>query len=96
MEIEFVPAPIHKRKGKGFKVTKKYLPEKAYLMHSEKGFNKGHIYDFAVLELECEFNLEEYFGSFGYNFNPTEYLFKETYQNMQVLGYPYDYQYKKI
>ena len=48
-------------------------------MFEKKGFNKGFIYDFAVLELDCELNLEEYFGSFGYNFNPSEYTFKKVY-----------------
>ena len=86
--MEFVPAPIYKRGGRGFKVTKKHLPKQAYEMFEKKGFNKGFIYDFAVLELDCELNLEEYFGSFGYNFNPSEYTFKKVYENMQVVGYP--------
>ena len=57
-------------------------------MYQEPGFNKGYIYDFAVLQVESELNLEEYFGSFGYNFNPSEYEFKKVYDNMQLLGYP--------
>jgi hypothetical protein len=46
-------------------------------MYKEDGFNKGCIYDFAVLQVESEVNLEEYFGSFGFNFNPSEYEFKK-------------------
>ena len=57
-------------------------------MYKEDGFSKGCIYDFAVLEVESELNLEEYFGSFGYNFNPSEYELKKVYDNMQLLGYP--------
>jgi hypothetical protein len=58
-------------------------------MYQEKhSFNKGYIYDFAVLQVESELNLEEFFGSFGYNFNPSEYEFKKVYDNMQLLGYP--------
>ena len=41
-----------------------------------------------MLQLESELNLEEYFGSFGYNFNPGEYEFKKVYDNMQLFGYP--------
>ena len=33
MEIEFIPAPIQKRGGRGFKVAKKYLPEQAWQMY---------------------------------------------------------------
>ena len=33
MEIEFIPAPIQKRGGRGFKVIEKYLPEQAWQMH---------------------------------------------------------------
>ena len=33
MEIEFIPAPIQKRGGKGFKVIKKYLPKQENQMH---------------------------------------------------------------
>ena len=88
MEIEFVPAPIYKRGGKGFKVSKKYqyLSQQASQIYRETGFYKGG--DFAVLELESELYLEDYFGSFGYNFTPREYEFKKVYNNMQVLGYP--------
>lgn len=31
--------------------------------------NQGLLYDFAVLILETDLNLEEYFGSFSYNFD---------------------------
>ena len=89
MEIEFIPAPIQKRGGRGFKVVEKYLPEQAWQMYLKNDFNKGYIYDFAVLQLESDLNLEEYFGSFGYNFNPSEYEFRKVYDSMQVLGYPF-------
>ena len=87
MEIEFVPAPILKRGGRGFKVSKKYLSKQLSQIYQDNGRNKGIIYDLAVLELESELSLEDYFGSFGFNFNPREYEFKEKYDNMQVLGF---------
>ena len=31
--------------------------------------NQGLLFDFAVLFLETDLNLEEYFGSFSYNFD---------------------------
>ena len=86
MEIEFVPAPIYKRGGKGLKVGQKYLSQQASQIYRETGFYKGG--DFAVLELESELNLEEYFGSFGYNFNPREYKLTSVEDNMYVFGYP--------
>ena len=88
IEIEFVPAPIHKRGGRGFKVSKKYLSKQVSQIYQKNEINKGFNYDFAVLELESELYLEDYFGSFGYNFTPREYEFKKVYNNMQVLGYP--------
>jgi V8-like Glu-specific endopeptidase len=32
-------------------------------------YNEGCLYDYAVLVLDTEDNLEEYFGSFGYDFD---------------------------
>ena len=39
-------------------------------MFIEKEYNKnpGFLFDYAVLELDTEHNLEEYFGSLGYDF----------------------------
>ncbi len=37
--------------------------------HSNEETNQGLIFDFAVLTLETDLNLEEYFGSFSYNFD---------------------------
>ena len=44
-------------------------------MYVSKEYNKspGFLFDYAVLELETEENLEEYFGSFGYDFLQADY-----------------------
>jgi len=57
-------------------------------MLESKELNKGNIYDFAVLELDWKLNLEQYFGSLGYNFNTSSYTLRKVYKNMQLLGYP--------
>lgn len=90
--IEFIPAPIYQRKGKGFniKVAKKYIPQRSFEMSINREYNQnpGFLFDYAVLELDTDQNLEEYFGSFGYDFLQTEYQFQQTISNIAIIGYP--------
>ena len=59
-------------------------------MYIPKEYKKspGFLFDYAVLELETEENLEEYFGSFGYDFLQADYQFQKTIKNMTIVGYP--------
>ena len=79
-DIEFLPASIAREmengydSGKGFKVKKAIVPIQYREMdcdsnESNEETNQGLIFDFAVLILETDLNLEEYFGSFSYNFD---------------------------
>lgn len=74
-DIEFLPAPIARETkngpGKGFKVKKSIVPSQYREMdyNCPDLTNQGLLFDFAVLILETDLNLEEYFGSFSYNFD---------------------------
>ena len=57
-------------------------------MQKEYNKNSAFLFDYAVLVLDTEKNLEEYFGSFGYDFLQKEYQFKQTVKNMRIIGYP--------
>ena len=59
-------------------------------MFIEKEYNKnpGFLFDYAVLELDTEHNLEEYFGSLGYDFLQGQYEYQNTINNMSIIGYP--------
>jgi hypothetical protein len=47
--------------------------------------NRGYFFDIAVLILETELNLEEYFGSFSYNFDWEESPWVKSIQIMKDL-----------
>ena len=75
-DIEFIPSQIvsqikdNRLSGRGFKVKKAIFPDnyqKENHFVNDK-FNKGHLYDIALLELETDLNLEEYFGTISYDF----------------------------
>jgi V8-like Glu-specific endopeptidase len=76
-DIEFLPASIAREmknsydSGQGFRVKKAIVPSQYREMdcNSNEETNQGLIFDFAVLILETDLNLEEYFGSFSYNFD---------------------------
>ena len=89
-DLEFVPAPIYKRNGIGFKVKGKYLPENFKQMFLPREYNKnpGFLFDYAVLELDTEYNLEECFGSFGYDFLQRQYEYQSTINKISIFGYP--------
>jgi hypothetical protein len=53
--------------------------------------NQGLIFDFAVLFLETDLNLEEYLGSFSYNFDLWESPLAKNIQTMkdlELIGFP--------
>jgi hypothetical protein len=91
--IEFIPAPIARElnsreyAGKGFKVREIIVPEQYRKMDDYflDEINRGYFFDIAVLILETELNLEEYFGSFSYNFDWEESPWVKSIQIMKDL-----------
>ena len=66
-----MPAPLKLKSKVGFKVKKVYVPEK-YMkadIHKESKYNDTFLYDYAVLVLDTEMDLESFFGSFGFDFD---------------------------
>ncbi len=56
--------------------------------------NQGLLFDFAVLFLETDLNLEEYFGSFSYNFDWWESPWVKNIQimkDLELIGFPRSY-----
>jgi V8-like Glu-specific endopeptidase len=98
-EIEFIPAPISREikskeySKKGFSVKEIIVPDQYKNMDRSlrDEYNQGHLFDMAVLILDPQLNLEEYFGSLSYNFDWEESPFIkniEIMKGLELIGFP--------
>lgn len=79
--------------NKGFRVKSVIIPDQYRTMKKNlpDEYLQGLIFDIAVLTLDTQLNLEEYFGSFSYNFDweKSPYVKNiEIMKDLSLIGFP--------
>lgn len=87
--ISFTPAPQFSWPFQKYKTKKVYYPDEFKKSDQRAKTRENdylYLYDFAVIELDTTDNLEELYGSIGYDFNWLPQ--KKIRKNTLIIGYP--------